>query len=142
MADPGCGDLFRGGMGARLALALFAQALESRSPPPDLFPTVAIGYFGNNILPARAGELLRAVVLKKDEQIPISASLATIIVERVFDGVVMLGFVFVNLPELARLTSTLGFCRRYPHPGACRDGALPGRAAGLPCWLPCSRSAA
>lgn len=75
----------------------------------ELFPTVAIGYFGNNILPARAGELLRAVVLKKDEDVPISASLATIIVERVFDGVVMLGFVFVNLAELARLTTSSGF---------------------------------
>ncbi len=74
-----------------------------------LFPTVAIGYFGNNILPARAGELLRAIVLKKDEEVPISASLATIIVERVFDGVVMLAFVFLNLPELARLTSSSGF---------------------------------
>jgi len=78
-------------------------------PTGALFPTVAIGYFGNNILPARAGEVLRAVVLKKDEQVPVSASLATIIVERVFDGVVMLGFVFVNLPELARLTSSSGF---------------------------------
>jgi glycosyltransferase 2 family protein len=78
-------------------------------PTSKLFPTVAIGYFGNNILPARAGELLRAIVLKKDEEVPISASLATIIVERVFDGVVMLGFVFVNLPELALLTSSSGF---------------------------------
>lgn len=78
-------------------------------PTGRLFPTVAIGYFGNNILPARGGEFLRAVVLKKDEEVPISASLATIIVERVFDGVVMLGFVFVNLPELARLTQSSGF---------------------------------
>lgn len=78
-------------------------------PTNELFPTVAIGYFGNNILPARAGELLRAVVLKKDEGIPVSASLATIIVERVFDGVVMLGFVFVNLSELALLTQSSGF---------------------------------
>ncbi|MFM8319779.1 MAG: lysylphosphatidylglycerol synthase transmembrane domain-containing protein [Chloroflexota bacterium] len=74
-----------------------------------LFPIVAIGYFGNNILPARAGEVLRAVVLKRDEGVPVSASLATIIVERVFDGVIMLGFVFVNLPELARLTGSSGF---------------------------------
>jgi uncharacterized protein (TIRG00374 family) len=78
-------------------------------PTRRLFPTVTIGYFGNNILPARAGELLRAIVLKKDEVIPISASLATIIVERVFDGVVMLAFVFLNLPELARLTTSSGF---------------------------------
>lgn len=78
-------------------------------PTGRLFPTVTIGYFGNNILPARAGEVLRAVVLKREEAVPISASLATIIVERVFDGVVMLGFVFINLPELARLTHSSGF---------------------------------
>ena len=74
-----------------------------------MFPIVAMGYFGNNILPARAGELLRAVVLKRREGVPVSASLATIIVERVYDGVVMLAFVFLNLPELARLTADSGF---------------------------------
>ena len=75
----------------------------------NMFPIVAIGYMGNNIYPARAGELLRAVVLKKKESVPISASLATIIVERVFDGVVMLAFIFLNLRELAGLTSDSGF---------------------------------
>jgi len=74
-----------------------------------MFPIVAIGYMGNNIYPARAGEVLRAVVLKRREGIPVSASLATIIVERVYDGVVMLAFVFLNLPELARLTAASGF---------------------------------
>jgi uncharacterized protein (TIRG00374 family) len=74
-----------------------------------MFPIVTIGYMGNNIYPARAGEILRAVILKRHEQVPISASLATIIVERVFDGVVMLAFVFLNLPELARLTADSGF---------------------------------
>ncbi|RPI34611.1 MAG: UPF0104 family protein, partial [Chloroflexota bacterium] len=42
------------------------------------------------------------------EGVPVSASLATIIVERIFDGVVMLAFVFLNLPELARLTTGSG----------------------------------
>ena len=74
-----------------------------------MFPIVAIGYMGNNIYPARAGEVLRAIVLKNREGVPISASLATIIVERVFDGVVMLAFVFLNLPELAHLTGESGF---------------------------------
>ncbi len=78
-------------------------------PTRNMFPIVAIGYMGNNIYPARAGEVLRAVVLKRREGVPISASLATIIVERVFDGVVMLAFVFVNLPELAKLTHESGF---------------------------------
>lgn len=74
-----------------------------------MFPIVCIGYMGNNIYPARAGELLRAYVLKRHENVQISASLATIIIERIFDGVVMLGFVFINLPELAKLTSASGF---------------------------------
>jgi uncharacterized protein (TIRG00374 family) len=78
-------------------------------PTRTMFPIVAIGYMGNNIYPARAGELLRAVILKRVEGVPVSASLATIIVERVFDGVVMLAFVFVNLPELARMTADSGF---------------------------------
>jgi glycosyltransferase 2 family protein len=70
-----------------------------------LFPIVTIGYAGNNIFPARAGEIVRAVILRKDEGVPISASLATILIERVFDGIVMLAFIFVNLGELARLAN-------------------------------------
>lgn len=74
-----------------------------------MLPIVTIGYMGNNIYPARAGEVLRAYVLKRKRGVAISSSLATIIVERVFDGVVMLAFVFLNLPELANLTSSSGF---------------------------------
>lgn len=78
-------------------------------PTQTMFPITTIGYMGNNIYPARAGEVLRAVLLKRKEGVSVSASLATIIVERIFDGVVMLAFVFLNLPELARLTSASGF---------------------------------
>jgi glycosyltransferase 2 family protein len=78
-------------------------------PTETIFPITTIGYMGNNIYPARAGEVLRAVILRRKEGVPISASLATIIVERIFDGVVMLAFVFVNLPELAKLTNSSGF---------------------------------
>jgi hypothetical protein len=63
-----------------------------------LFPLVCIGYFGNNVYPFRIGEVLRAVLLKQTEGISVSTSLATIIIERVFDGLVMLLFVFVALP--------------------------------------------
>ncbi len=78
-------------------------------PTKEVFPVVAIGYMGNNIFPARAGELLRSAVLKRRYQIPISASLASIIVERIIDGVVMLGFIFFNLTELNKLTDSSGF---------------------------------
>jgi uncharacterized protein (TIRG00374 family) len=67
---------------------------------------VAIGYEQQH--PARAGEVLRAYVLRRREAIPMSASLATIVVERAFDGIVMLGFVFLNLSELARVTADSG----------------------------------
>ncbi|MBE0684803.1 MAG: flippase-like domain-containing protein [Anaerolineaceae bacterium] len=77
-------------------------------PTRTMFPIVTIGYMGNNIYPARAGEVLRAVILKQREDVPVSASLATVIVERVFDGVVMLAFVFLNLGELAKLTTDSG----------------------------------
>ncbi|MDX9993315.1 MAG: lysylphosphatidylglycerol synthase transmembrane domain-containing protein [Anaerolineales bacterium] len=78
-------------------------------PTAKMFPITTIGYMGNNIYPARAGEVLRAVILKRKEGVPVSASLATIIVERIFDGVVMLAFIFVNLSELAKLTGASGF---------------------------------
>jgi len=67
-------------------------------PLTRLFPVVCIGYMGNNVYPARAGEVIRAYVLKKKEGVSISASLATIVVERIFDGVIMLLFVLFSLP--------------------------------------------
>jgi len=73
-----------------------------------LFPITAIGYMGNNIYPVRAGELLRVYLLRRMEAIPISASLATILAERAFDGLVMLGFVFLNLSELEGMTASSG----------------------------------
>ncbi len=78
-------------------------------PTKTMFPIVTIGYMGNNIYPARAGEVLRAVILKQREDVPVSASLATVIVERIFDGVVMLAFIFLNLGELAKLTDDSGY---------------------------------
>jgi glycosyltransferase 2 family protein len=67
-------------------------------PLVRLFPIVCIGYFGNNVYPARLGEVFRAVALRATEKVSISTSLATIIIERVFDGLVMLLFVFFALP--------------------------------------------
>ena len=67
-------------------------------PLVRLFPLVCIGYFGNNVYPFRAGEVIRSYVLKQQEDIAVSSSLATVLIERVFDGLVMLLFVFLALP--------------------------------------------
>lgn len=94
-----------------------------RIPLRAMFPVVVIGYMGNNIYPARIGEVLRAYVLKRKEGVPVSASLATVVVERVFDGVVMLGFVIFNLPALATISGDSGFV------GSIQQVAVVGTAA-------------
>lgn len=74
-------------------------------PLTRLYPLICIGYFGNNIYPFRAGEVIRSYVLRRKEGIPISSSLATVLIERVFDGLVMLLFVFLALPFTPQLPS-------------------------------------
>jgi glycosyltransferase 2 family protein len=59
---------------------------------PKTFELVVIGYMANNVLPARIGELVRAYVLSKREGVRKTATLATILVERIFDALVMVGF--------------------------------------------------
>ena len=53
---------------------------------------VAVGYMANNLLPVRLGELVRSYYLARREPVRASTALATIIVERVFDGLVLLFF--------------------------------------------------
>src|SRR5689334_5942605 len=87
--------LYFAGVGVR---ALRWQALLApvrRLPVRTLFPVVVIGYMANNILPWRIGEFVRGYVLREREGIPTSASLATIAVERIFDGLTMLAFLLV-----------------------------------------------
>ncbi len=70
-----------------------------------LFPMVCVGYMGNNIYPARAGEFLRAFILKQKDDVSFSGSLATIVVERLFDGITILALVLFNLGRLVRLVT-------------------------------------
>lgn len=58
----------------------------------QLFPVVIVGYTANNLLPLRTGELVRAYLLGKQTGVRKTSSLATIAVERLFDGLTMLGF--------------------------------------------------
>jgi len=62
-----------------------------------LFPVVVIGYMGNDILPFRLGEALRAYVLWRREGINVGTALTTAVVERLFDGLTMVLFVLVGL---------------------------------------------
>jgi hypothetical protein len=76
-------------------------------PTRRLFPTVCIGYMGNNVYPARAGEVLRSYVLKRETGIRMSSSLATVVIERLFDGLTMLLFIVIAVPFVRSATDTL-----------------------------------
>jgi glycosyltransferase 2 family protein len=58
---------------------------------------VAMGYMGNNVYPLRAGEALRIYLLKRNHKVPVLRTTTTIVVERVFDGLVMLAFILFAL---------------------------------------------
>jgi glycosyltransferase 2 family protein len=60
-----------------------------------LFPITSIGFLAIAILPARTGELARPYLLSKKEQIPMSAGLATIVVERIMDVITVLIFIIL-----------------------------------------------
>lgn len=58
---------------------------------------IAVNYMGNNVLPARAGEVLLSYVVMRQEGIPVSSSLAVTVLGRVADG---LSLLFVLLGSL------------------------------------------
>lgn len=63
----------------------------------SLFSYTIIGFMANNIFPLRIGELVRAYIIGKQEGISKIRSLATIVTERVFDGLTLLLFLTLIL---------------------------------------------
>lgn len=63
-------------------------------PLNPLFGTTMIGYFGNAVLPFRAGELLRAYSIASLKNINTSAAFGTILLERILD---LIGLVFTMI---------------------------------------------
>lgn len=58
----------------------------------SLYPIVIIGYMANNLLPLRAGELVRAFIVGERHRVSKLSTLGTIAVERLFDGLVLVAF--------------------------------------------------
>jgi len=88
---------------ALLALSVWFQALRWRCllrPLVDvstrrLYPVVFVGHLGNSVVPLRAGELLRALILKRREGVSRMAALSTLVAERAFDGLGLTGLLIV-----------------------------------------------
>ncbi len=58
----------------------------------ELFPPLILGFMVNNVLPARAGEFVRAYVVGKREGVSKSSVFATVVMQRAYDGLVMVLF--------------------------------------------------
>ena len=75
----------------------------------DVYALTAVGFMGNNVLPARAGDALRVVLLAPRARTDKRSVLGTLIAERILDVVVLLGLfvvVAVGLLDGAELPST------------------------------------
>jgi uncharacterized protein (TIRG00374 family) len=103
------------------ALALFAASVASRAlrwayflQPQwklswwQLLPSLLVGYAGNNLLPLRAGELLRAQHLAQREGVSRMHTFGTLMMERLFDGIVLATLVLWGLLLADVSTAYLG----------------------------------
>ncbi|MFQ5863444.1 MAG: lysylphosphatidylglycerol synthase transmembrane domain-containing protein [Candidatus Brocadiales bacterium] len=61
----------------------------------NVFSATAIGFMANHILPARAGELIKCVVLSKKENMRTTGVFATVVMERLLDSVSLIIFATV-----------------------------------------------
>lgn len=85
---PGVGVLFVAIVFRCVRWSILMRPVAPMSPA-KLFPYAIIGYMANNLLPARAGELVRAYVLGTREGVSRMGTFGTIAVERLFDGVTL-----------------------------------------------------
>lgn len=83
-----------------------------RSEPPGLLPAVMIGYMVNNILPLRAGEIVRVYVVARRWGHGFWTTLATLVVERVLDSLAIILvlatlMLIVPVPPIFQWTATV-----------------------------------
>jgi len=74
----------------RLLMLPFAAVPDAR-----LASVILIGFTVNNVLPLRLGEIVRTFALRRSHGVPIPATLATILIERVLDLVALCAFMTV-----------------------------------------------
>lgn len=61
------------------------------------FAATSIGFMANNLLPARIGEFARPYALSRLEPVRMSAAFGSLVVERMFDGVVVVLLLLITL---------------------------------------------
>ncbi|MCC6628826.1 MAG: flippase-like domain-containing protein [Chloroflexi bacterium] len=90
--------------GGYLVRTLRWQSILRSVLPADygtLFSCLMLGFAANNVLPARVGEVVRAYTLRQKTGGSATLGLATVVVERVFDGVTLLALMALALQVAA-----------------------------------------
>jgi uncharacterized protein (TIRG00374 family) len=95
-----------------LAVALWLRVLRwwvlfdpsSRPPLRAVGHAAFVGYFFNNILPARAGEAARVIALHGKARTPRAETIGTVVIERVFDLLALLVLLFASYPLLPEIS--------------------------------------
>ena len=91
----------------------------SRFPLLLLWHATAIGFMANNLLPVRAGEFARAYAATRRLPVRFSTALASVGVERVFDGLMLVGLMTLAIASPG-----------FPHQAAIGTTSISGIATG------------
>ena len=89
------------------------EPLKHNIPIKRLFSFLVLGFFMNNVLPLRLGEVVRANITGQKLSLPRTGVLATILVERLFDGIsyitlFVVTIMFLPFPAWAKTSFSAG----------------------------------
>lgn len=73
----------------------------------QLFPSVMVGHLANHIFPAKAGEFVKSYHLGKIYNYSKVSIFSTVVIERIFDGILVLSFFLLFLLGLKEVKSEL-----------------------------------
>ncbi len=80
---------------------------EKPLPPISMFWATNVGYMGNNVLPARSGDILRSFLVASKAELSFWWVLATTVTERVIDALVLILISLVLIPMVGQLPDWL-----------------------------------
>ncbi|HUA19977.1 MAG TPA: lysylphosphatidylglycerol synthase transmembrane domain-containing protein [Bryobacteraceae bacterium] len=72
---------------------------------------VFVGLFANEVQPLHAGELIRCFLMARWSKVPISVTMASALIERVFDGVLLIASLVISLRYIRHFPLTRGQAR-------------------------------
>ncbi len=76
--------------------SLLLQPVGAVSPWSSV-GAIFVGLFANEVLPLHAGELIRCFLMARWSKIPISVTMASALIERIFDGVLLIAGLFLSV---------------------------------------------